>query len=469
MFGFPGPIGDGALSADGITIPKGDPGDILDAAAKLRQAARMLDGSRTTVMGAGSAAITADGWTGYAAFAFDAVSGLLGTRMDAGARVLERASGIVRTFAHDLRDHQQIAREARREGREAEGRASAAVKSLQRAASDAITARNQEKAAAADAVAARGTADPAGTAEAERRERTAQAAAGRAEAAERKARTALTEANRDVETAIKKAEKASKLADAAAQRARVALMDATAAAKTARVNLGPIPVPVTPTPTNTNPFSAGPFKLPFHGLRPGDVRRQDIEAEAEAARKAAENKPLNRLQKVGQALFSTGFAPIDALTFGQAGKLVNGMPNGKGAWDPDAGGAKVTKWFGPGVVAKKGLSKGADKIVGNAQKKGPLPRIFPTHPRDKPGPMGPHNVPNKVRITRGPDGKPKVERAPEPRARGGAESRKAEDGRRNGPKETSGGRREAGATTARVGINTKKAIDDMVDAISFFF
>ncbi len=386
--------------------------------------------------------------------------------MDDGVSVLERASGILRTFAHDLRDQQEIAKDARRAGREAEGRANAAVKSLQTAVADGAAATGAADTAATEAATARGTADAAGALDADRRESTARAAAGRAKATESKARGALTDANDDIVRAIKKAEKANRLADAAAQRTRTALMDATAAAKTALINLGPIPVPVTPTPTNSSPFnSTGPFDLPFHGLTPGDVRRQDIEAAAAAAREAAENKPLNGLQKFGRALFSTGFAPIDALTFGQAGKLVSGMPNGR-VWDPDAGAAKVTKWFGPGVVAKKGLAKGADKIVGNAKKKGPLPRIFPAHPRDKLPPMAPTNVPRKVKITRGPDGRPRVEGVREPGGRGGAESRKGYDGRNNGPKQTSGDRREALSNTARIGINTNKAIDDMMQTIA---
>jgi hypothetical protein len=236
-----------------------------------------------------------------------------------------------------------------------------------------------------------------GAADARRREHAARGRGDEARGQEDRARGALDNANAEVRHAIHRGERANERADDGGRRAQAVLADVAGAAKTARVPLGPVPVPVTPTSDNPDPLAGTtPFK-PFHGLRPGDVRRRDIDEEAERERKAAESLTDNPLQELGRQMFSSGFAPFDAATFGVAGKVVHKLPGGKRLYGNDAGIAKATQWIGLGHAAEragvhgaKAAAKGLKRIVERLPD-GPIRPIsghtpIPREPRRNPVP-----------------------------------------------------------------------------------
>ncbi len=445
-FGFPVTPVDVALSADVIEIPKGHPGEILRAAGKLSATAALLERGSHDVRGAGTAAVgAAEGWNGAAASNFDALAGLLGADMHGGVGALRHAAAACKAFGHDLEEQQDLARDARRDAREAEGRAKAAVTVAQRASADEVSANLDASAAASAVAVARGSADHAGATQHERAERTARDQAGQARAAAGRARAQLAGANDDITRAAKRAEIANQRAEDAALRAQAALHHAAAAAKSARTDLGPIPVPVAPTPVNTNPLAGtAPFALPFRALAPGDVRRHQIEAEAERARKAEENRPLNALERAGRNMFSTGFAPVDALTLGGAGSLIRKTPGGRRLYSPSAGGAKVTQYIGPGLAGERVAVVGG-RAISKRLPTGPMKPIFRRDaPRPRPPELREPREPIKIKIS--PDGKV---------------SRVSRDERHLGPKQTSGDMKEAGSRVGQILINAGKAIDDM--------
>jgi|GEM_PF-4542860 len=91
-FGFPTAVAGGALSAEGIEIPKGHPGQIRDAAAALKVTASKLRDCASAVTGAGMDALAAEGWSGGAASAFFSVAGELSNTIDQGAEPLLRGA-----------------------------------------------------------------------------------------------------------------------------------------------------------------------------------------------------------------------------------------------------------------------------------------------------------------------------------------------------------------------------------------
>lgn len=385
MYGL-NPFGDGemALSADGITIPKGHPDRIEDASIACKTMAHVFDDYAGAVLSAGNIAENAD-WSGRDSILFCLKTQQLRDQMRNAGKSVRRASSELRTFAHVLENAQRRARRARREGKDAQQRAERALGRLKAARTEAQSAETEHTQAGTALATAKATADVAGAQDAGRRQTAARSRATNAQGEARSQLGALVDANADVRRAIKQAQDAHDDARQAALAARGVLEDC-ADQVPEPLQIGAAPVPVTPTSSRVDLSGTGTVGRPFKGLTPGDVRRSQQNAEAEERQRQIDAQPSD-LERFGSILANELGGVLNSLTVGGAGKVFEKTPGVKNVWDPDSPGAK----YGEGVAGliptnavKNAAKKIGKKIIGGGSKKPHIPPAPKRTPHAKP-------------------------------------------------------------------------------------
>ena len=194
----------------GITVPKGEPGGVRDAAATFRSLAGGLHGVSGELRGVPG--LVAD-WKGIAASAFHGTVPTNGSCVDSAAEAMSTCAQAARTYADELETAQKEAEAAIDEARDAQRRIDQAQSDLENAQSAQITA--SDRIMSASTALSSGLPDPSASADLDIATQELNAARD----AEADARRRLEQAQDDLARAKKRGERAEQDAEDAAKAA----------------------------------------------------------------------------------------------------------------------------------------------------------------------------------------------------------------------------------------------------------